>query len=95
MHYGNNECIITSEIGSDGSCGSRNVSESRWMVRTGTGKCLSTSGVSDESHGGVSHRIRIGRLFVLSGKMSDRDLLSGKIRNLQKEAAGSAERGER
>ena len=36
-----------------------------------------------------------GRLFVLSGKMSDRDLLSGKIRNLQKEAAGSAERGER
>ena len=132
MHYGNNECIITSEIGSDGSCGSRNVSESRWMVRTGTGKCLSTSGVSDESHGVVSHSIRIerslqkdfhkklwiqdgwqrgrviyslsshvqdgtqgGRLFVLSGKMSDRDLLSGKIRNLQKEAAGSAERGER
>ena len=75
------------------------------MVRTGTGKCLSTSGVSDESHGVVSHSIRIerslqngtqgGRLFVLSGKMSDRDLLSGKIRNLQKEAAGSAERGER
>lgn len=61
LHYGNNECIITSEIGSDGSCGSRNVSESRWMVRTGTGKCLSTSGVSDESHGVVSHSIRIER----------------------------------
>ena len=34
---GYNECIITSEFGSDGSCGDETVSESRWMVRTGTG----------------------------------------------------------
>ena len=58
MHYGNNEGIITKEFGSDGSCGSKTVSESRWVLETG---CLSTSGVSDESHGVVSHSIRIER----------------------------------